>query len=186
MSVSANGVLLALLAVYLVAIIARAIGLWRALGINPFAMGQTRSGWARVLEAIFPWVGIAWVVEVVLASTDAPMRLLPAVLVGRLFDLPWLNWLGVGLAFGALVLFLTALASLGSSWRIGIDRETPGRLVTSGVFAFSRNPIFVSMMMFAVGAFLVAPTWVLLAFALTIPFGIHAQVLEEESFLLSE
>ena len=45
---------------------------------------------------------------------------------------------------GVLILIL-ALLSFGNSWRIGIDTRTPGQLVTTGIFAFSRNPIFVFM-----------------------------------------
>ena len=48
---------------------------------------------------------------------------------------------------------------MGTSWRIGLDEERTG-LVTSGLFAFSRNPTFLGIVAVVLGTFLAAPTMV--------------------------
>jgi protein-S-isoprenylcysteine O-methyltransferase Ste14 len=76
-----------------------------------------------------------------------------------------------------------SLVSFGNSFRVGIDAEQPGRLVTTGIFAVSRNPIYVGFFLFLLGQFLVFPSWTTLtslAFA-TVLF--HRQVLREEAFM---
>jgi protein-S-isoprenylcysteine O-methyltransferase Ste14 len=52
---------------------------------------------------------------------------------------------------------LAAQVGMGASWRIDLDRERSG-LVTSGLFAVSRNPTFLGMVAVLLVAFLAAPT----------------------------
>ena len=52
---------------------------------------------------------------------------------------------------------LSCLRSVGESWRIGIDEKHQTALVKTGVFGFSRNPIFLGMMITLAGVFLVIP-----------------------------
>ena len=53
-----------------------------------------------------------------------------------------------------------SLVSFGNSFRDGIDVDEPGRLVTTGIFAVSRKPIYVGFFVFLLGQFLVFPNWV--------------------------
>ncbi|MBX9656627.1 isoprenylcysteine carboxylmethyltransferase family protein [bacterium] len=182
----AGPVFLVMVATYQVAIIIRAILLWRNEGINPFVVGQTRTGLGRWLESIFPWVGLIWTVDVVLTATDAPLRLFPWFLERPLFHSLLAERVGLALVGIAVLLFLAALAAFGNSWRIGIDRENPGSLVTTGVFAYTRNPIFLSMDLILLGTFLVVPSIIYLLAMCFIFIAIHFQVLEEEKFLRSE
>jgi len=78
---------------------------------------------------------------------------------------------------------LLSLVSFGRSFRVGIDVERPDRLVTTGIFAFSRNPIYAAFIMVLLGQFLVFPNWVPLAYLLAGSVVIHRQVLREEAFL---
>jgi protein-S-isoprenylcysteine O-methyltransferase Ste14 len=55
------------------------------------------------------------------------------------------SWVGVLTCTAGLVLFLLSLISFGKSFRIGIDQDHPDKLVTTGVFAFSRNPVYVAL-----------------------------------------
>jgi protein-S-isoprenylcysteine O-methyltransferase Ste14 len=89
----------------------------------------------------------------------------------------------VALLTSSIALFGWALASFGSSWRVGIDQESPGSLVTRGVFAYTRNPIFVSMDTFFIGTFFVQGTVFFLAAAIIAVAATHFQILQEETFL---
>jgi protein-S-isoprenylcysteine O-methyltransferase Ste14 len=70
---------------------------------------------------------------------------------------PAITWLGLAVMTLGGTVILAAQVGMGASWRIGLDQERTG-LVTSGLFAFSRNPTFLGMMAVVLGAFLVAPT----------------------------
>ena len=61
------------------------------------------------------------------------------------------------LLLAALAWTLVAQAQMGDSWRIGIDSANSTALVTSGLFAISRNPIFLAMRINLLGLFAVLP-----------------------------
>jgi protein-S-isoprenylcysteine O-methyltransferase Ste14 len=93
--------------------------------------------------------------------------------------------LGVALYAAGLALTLAAQFHMGASWRIGVDPNERTRLVTTGPFAFARNPIFTGMLAVALGLALLVPNlWALLA-ALALFAGLELQVrLVEEPYLL--
>ncbi len=66
--------------------------------------------------------------------------------------------------------FLAQMA-MGASWRIGVDESERTELVTDGVFALCRNPIYTFMVIAWLGFALLVPTWLSLA---SIPVGIVA------------
>ena len=107
----------------------------------------------------------------------------PALSEQRFFESGILSWAGAGLCLIALVLFRLSLAAFGTSFRIGIDQDQPDRLVTGGVFALSRNPIYLAFWLVLLGQFLVFPNWILLLYLGGASWLFHRQVLLEEDFL---
>jgi len=55
--------------------------------------------------------------------------------------------------------------------------------VTTGVFAITRNPIYVALLLILLGQFLIFPNPILLAYLLAAMWLIHRQVLREEAYL---
>ena len=94
-----------------------------------------------------------------------------------------ISWVGVFFCFAGLLLFLLSLISFGNSFRVGIDEDNPDKLITTGVFSFSRNPIYVAFGSVLSGQFLVFPNWILLIYLGAATWLIHRQVLREEEFL---
>ncbi len=92
-------------------------------------------------------------------------------------------WLGVALCGSGLLFLFWSLVSFGRSFRVGIDDESPDELVTSGVFALSRNPIYVAFWFILVGQFLVFPNWLLLVFLAAATWLFHRQIRREEAYL---
>ncbi|MGV0814556.1 isoprenylcysteine carboxylmethyltransferase family protein [Mycolicibacterium boenickei] len=92
-------------------------------------------------------------------------------------------WVGIALCLAGVVFVLLSLISFGQSFRVGIDVDAPDKLVTTGVFAISRNPIYVGFFLVLVGQFLVFPNWIPLAYLVAGTWLFHRQVLREESFL---
>ena len=101
----------------------------------------------------------------------------------RFFQSTPVAWLGVVLCAVGVLILVASLVSFGKSFRIGIDVDQPGRLVTTGIFAVSRNPIYVGFFVFLVGQFLVFPNWVPLIYLVAATALFHRQVLREEGFM---
>jgi len=72
---------------------------------------------------------------------------------------------------------------MGNSWRIGIDEEKQTALVRLGVFRFSRNPIFLGMIITLTGVFLTISNALTLLFLVLGFVLIQIQVRLEEEFL---
>ncbi|MGD0879913.1 MAG: isoprenylcysteine carboxylmethyltransferase family protein [Anaerolineales bacterium] len=101
----------------------------------------------------------------------------------QFFHSETLAWLGVLFCLAGLLLLLWSLVSFGKSFRVGIDTAHPDRLITSGVFAISRNPIYVAFALILLGQFLLFSNWILLVFLVAAAWLFHRQVLLEEGFL---
>ena len=95
------------------------------------------------------------------------------------------GWVGLALCVLAIVGFALTLASFGDSFRVGIDEENPDKLVTTGMFSISRNPIYVCFLMFFTGLFLIHRNIVIITAVILFALAIHRQVLREEKFLKS-
>lgn len=109
---------------------------------------------------------------------------LPTVSQQEFFPSEIISWLGVFACLAGLSLLWWSLVSFGQSFRVGIDTEHPDRLITSGVFAFSRNPIYVGFACILLGQFLIFSNWLLLIYMLAGVWLFHRQVLREEEYLI--
>ena len=95
---------------------------------------------------------------------------------------PWTPWRIVGLAIAApaFVLFVLARVQLGSAFSV---RAKASELVTTGIYARIRNPIYVFGGLLVAGGFIWAHRpWLLLIFALLIPLQ-WIRVRKEEQVL---
>jgi protein-S-isoprenylcysteine O-methyltransferase Ste14 len=101
----------------------------------------------------------------------------------RFFQSEAVAWIGAALCLVGLVILLLSLISFGRSFRVGIDVDHPDELVTTGVFAWSRNPIYVGFFIVLVGQFLVFPNWVPLVYLMAGSWLVDRQVLREEEFM---
>jgi protein-S-isoprenylcysteine O-methyltransferase Ste14 len=100
-----------------------------------------------------------------------------------LFNNDILRWVGVAFCLLSLILFLLSLISFGKSFRVGIDEEHPGGLVTTGVFALCRNPIYTAFGLILLGIFLIIANWIILLYLLAGFWLFNRQVLREETSL---
>jgi protein-S-isoprenylcysteine O-methyltransferase Ste14 len=91
---------------------------------------------------------------------------------------------GIVPLFGGVALVVIAQLQMGVSWRIGIDEKAAPGLVTTGIFRFCRNPIYLAMIIVTAGYALLLPTllsFVLLAGTIV---GMSTQARTEEAYLL--
>jgi protein-S-isoprenylcysteine O-methyltransferase Ste14 len=93
------------------------------------------------------------------------------------------GWVGVFSCLAGLILMYWSLVSFGNSFRVGIDEDLPDKLVTTGVFEVTRNPIYMAFALVLLGEFLIFPNWTTLIFLVAGVVLFHRQVLREEKFL---
>jgi len=105
------------------------------------------------------------------------------VLFQPFWNTPIPGWVGVVLCTISCVGFFLTLSGFGDSFRVGIDERKPGKLVTSGMFAISRNPIYVCFLLFFSGLFFIHHNIIIAAAVVIFAIVIHRQVLREEKFL---
>ncbi len=138
---------------------------WRRTRQFPLTIGQSGSILSNCLEWGFVCLVIVWSVGVF--SQRVPFY-------------PVFGYAVLLIGLGFLV---SALWFLGDSWRIGIDDRAPGALVTTGIFAYSRNPIFVFLLCWFWGVYLVLGTGFFLVCAVALSMGVSVQIRHEEVFL---
>lgn len=176
---------LAALGLFVALIVGRTIALRLRDGINPIVLGAGKFGARRVAELLVPIGLTVWVAEVANHALGPRALWLPVGAYEPLFDSTVARVAGVVMTTAGLALFAAALVAFGKSWRVGVDELHPGALVSRGVFAVSRNPIFVFMNFYAFAGLLINATPVFLVIAVVVAAGAHFQILQEERFLAS-
>ena len=171
------------IAIFLLIIVIRAVYMNVSRNINPIVIGSGKKGFALAFE-LLSFAGLAvWMIEVLLYAFHIEFRIFPAALEMRLIDSPAARVIGVVLISLGLSVFVMAFVSFGDSWRVGFDMKKPGELVTNGIFAFTRNPIYLLIDLWFFGMFLINGTLIFLIFAVLAAVGVHWQIRQEEAFL---
>ncbi|MDC7120582.1 isoprenylcysteine carboxylmethyltransferase family protein [Cellulomonas fimi] len=128
------------------------------------------------------WGGVLFVVALVLVALAPVLALVGDVTV----TVPrWVALVGVAVAVAGFAGVLLAQVAMGRSWRIGVDAAERTDLVTAGVFALVRNPIFTAMVTAVVGLTLMVPSLMsaLALAALIAAVQLQVRVVEEPYLL---
>jgi protein-S-isoprenylcysteine O-methyltransferase Ste14 len=165
--------LAALMIVLLIGTVLGRVALLRRTGTQAMHFGKLDN-----TDFLIPPVALFYFYTVFAAAFGWPL-----VSSQRLFRSTAIAWFGVGLCGIGVFILVLSLVSFGKSFRVGIDVDEPGVLVTTGIFAFSRNPIYVGFFLFLVGQFLVFPNWVPLCYLFAGTALFHRQVRREEEFM---
>ena len=94
---------------------------------------------------------------------------------------PAIHAAGAAVAIASIVLVTVAQLQMGASWRIGVDPRERTELVTHGLYASIRNPIYTGMAAFAAGQLLMRPnpwTWAALV-AMWLGVQVQVRAVEE-------
>jgi protein-S-isoprenylcysteine O-methyltransferase Ste14 len=151
-------------------------------GVKVWVIGtSTKKLFEKVLENILFPVLIVWSIFLILTAVHIK---LPNNISNYLFTISWIKYMGILFCYIGILLFLLALISFGKAWRIGIDENNSNELITTGIFKYSRNPIFLFMDIYFCGVMLIYPNIVFIVIAICTIIGIHFQIMREEIFLL--
>jgi len=155
------------------------LNLWtqRRRGIRAFVLSPRP---AKRLAEVLSIGGLSgWLALIGLEGLDVIGRALGPVWI----DSTLADGIGGALMFGGLLSCLLAYLHMGRSWRIGIDEGSNEELVTHGVFAWSRNPIYLFIDLLSLGVLLASGTAFFIVTSPLVLLGVHFRILEEERFL---
>lgn len=131
---------------------------------------------ALVKTSTFLW-GFIWFVESIFEKYI--LKSFPYFLNSLL-----VRYIGLILLFIGVLIFAIAAFSMRSSWRVGIDKNTKTKLVTYGIYKFSRNPAFVGFNTMFIGLFTTFPNILTFIIMILNIISIHLLILQEEKHLL--
>ena len=162
------------LAIFFLMISAKAVML-RRNGITALKFGKPDKNAVALILTI---AGFAY------AASAGAMGLPFPAFAGKLFwNIPILNVLAILICTISLIWFGITLVTFGHSFRIGIDEKTNDKLITTGTFTLSRNPVFLAFIVFFLGVFLTYPNMITLLFLCLLIMMAHRQIIKEEIFL---
>jgi len=150
-------------------------------GVKLSAAGNRKPGNIKWFYPIFVIFFLLFLTEIF-----KPMygfSLLPTVLTSFLLDSVLIRFTGVWAVIISVFILKITLNHFGTSLRFGLNENNTGKLVKTGIFAKSRNPFFLSLLLFFTGTALVFPNFFFLAFTLAAFAGIHFSILKEEIFM---
>jgi len=166
--------------------------LWLALAFGvriALHVRRTGSTGVRGLDrdaAPLEWLAGALFVTSLLAAAAAPLLALLGVSepVGAL-DGVVVHAAGIVLAAAGIAGTFIAQLAMGDSWRIGVESEERTDLVTDGLFALVRNPIYSAMIPTVLGLALMVPSPLALVALAGLGLALELQVrVVEEPYLL--
>lgn len=156
---------------------------WKRTGISPYALGNSDKAHDYIGKMFRYSFAACLGVLIAYALWPAGYGYLAPV---EWLERPALIYAGLGLLVVSLVWTVAAQASLGKSWRIGIDAVNETELIRAGLYRISRNPIFLGMRATLLGFFLVLPNAVTLTVVVLAEALIQIQVRLEEEFLAAK
>jgi len=163
--------------------VGRALALY-ARGVRVVAFDRT--WWpVQVPAALIAGTGLLlWAYEIVACAWPLPVHVVPRAWRAVLVNALTIKAVGAVVLLASVLVYGLALRGLGVSWRLGVDRDRPGPLVTAGIYARMRHPIYVGLGLFSIGTSLVLGQLLFLVLAALAVVGLHAAVLVEERFLV--
>ena len=181
MSINENVLVLAtFLLFFLLAFVWPSLRVWRQTGRGAYVLPSSDDAYGfvtRCMKVLMVGLLAYTAFQAVWPRAAADIGLFPVEMTPFLSILAW-SCLAVALAWT-----LCAQFQMGRSWRIGIDKQVKTPLVTSGLFAWSRNPIFLSMRVCLAALALLQPNVITLALLLMGDLVMQFQVRLEEAFL---
>ncbi len=124
------------------ATLVRGTAIQRATGDRPWAFASAK-GVQRIAGGSFALSVAALIAAAALAAASDIDRTIPAAII----------------ALTGAAIVIVAQVQMGRAWRVGVREGDAPLFVSHGLFRFSRNPIFVGMMLVGLAAALVSDAW---------------------------
>lgn len=127
---------------------------------------------------------LIWLFEITKPFILESLQVLPVFLTNLIIHSHILKIAGSLVLFMSLLLWIITLLHFKTSLRFSLNENNSGKLITTGIFAFSRNPFFISLDFYFFGIALIFPNLFFIGYAILTIGSIHFFILKEEKFLL--
>jgi protein-S-isoprenylcysteine O-methyltransferase Ste14 len=161
----------------------RAYALYKKTGVNAIN-NMDREGLAGFVEMVFKVCFIA-IPVLVLNYVFIPDNYVYFAPIDYLTT-DWLNIAGAVIGIGGILFAFVAQLQMGDAWRLGIDRESTTEVVEHGLYRYSRNPIYLGVLVATLGFFLLVPSAASFGLLVANYLGLEVKIRLEEQFLIAE
>ena len=122
------------------------------------------------------------IVTIISTYSEHLYKLMGAILLLRS---PVISYIGLFLFGTSSIIGWFISAQLKESWRVGVHENQKTELIQSGIYAYIRNPYFLSYYFMFFSLFLVRPSLIMILLVIAIIAIFHNMVLKEETYLLA-
>ena len=153
---------------------------YKQTGINPITFGKTGNAHDYIGFVMKVLIALLFIVVFIYSFSDKAYQYLVPIsyLMKEVFMI-----VGLILIHLSLLWISVAQYQMSNSWRIGIDENNKTELITKGLFSYSRNPIFLGMIISVTGIFFILPNAITFFLMLSTYIVIQIQIRLEEKFL---
>ena len=155
----------------------------RVTGIDPLVMSKSTSSVQKYMNSFANLLTAYAALIILLHATNFQLGSLFSrydVFSSMAFDIAGFSVGVIGLA-----ICLYAQIKMGASWRVGIDEQVKTQLITTGLYAFIRNPTYLGIFLLNAGVWLIWPTWTVFVLNMLFVIFLEIQVRCEEDYLLA-
>lgn len=175
----------------------------RRQGIETDHLGKGKEGFVRFIEislkTVTYLVPVIQVISIWLYAAPAGAEMVDAGMTAagmtdaELFDTAnsvgvmqmWQQFAGVVMTAAGVTAFVVSVLQMKDNWRAGVQREEKTELVTTGIYAISRNPAFLGFDLIYVGILVSFFNWYLCVVTILALVLFHLQIVNvEEEFLV--
>ena len=153
-------------------------------GVTISSAGRKAVKTSLFIYLVFLVIMLLWLWEISKPVFQISFSVLPEIITQLLFHSDLIQITGVVIISISLIFMLITLLNFRNSLRFGLDKNNRGKLVTSGIFAISRNPFFLSLDLYFLGIAVLLPNLFFIGFAVLALVGIHFFILKEEKFMV--
>ena len=147
----------------------------RRKGIITDQIGKGKHGIEKIIE-----------ISMKIITVIIPIGQIISIVLKVSFFPHYIRYIGFALALIGTCVFILSILQMADSWRAGVSKNEKTALVTTGVYAFSRNPAFLGFDLVYIGILLMFFNPILWILSFLGAFIFHLQIVNvEEEFLLS-
>ncbi len=168
-----QNILLIYLILFVVYFVLKSVIFYKKFSVNPFAFFQ--GSFKEKLQ----WFGSFFILLVFCLL----ISLFYMNIFGPVFENIILDIFGYIILLKGFILFIVSHAQMGKSWRMGNDKKTKTKLVTSGLFKMSRNPVYLSMITQAFGITILLLNVTTIIIFILVLINFNLVIKSEEKFL---
>jgi len=163
-----------------IALFVRSYILYRRIGINVFKpMG--RSGLQGANERVL--MIVAALIPVITFFYLLPRRIYEYLVPIEYLEISLVQNSGIVIMLVGCIIGIISQFQMGDSWRIGINKNESTNLVTKGFYKYSRNPIYLGLMISFIGFFFIAPNAISLCCMVVSYPALDTKIRLEEQYL---